>query len=374
MLSLTHLLLRKKQNVRSNAIALCMAVLSIAAFTAASDISIYSVEQAYIGPRAVINTGYVQSESSVLVDNYAQIKGSVYSSGTALVRSYSHVYEDLYTGGTYTVEPGATVDGDKREDVEVPAYTLETKNVAVGYCNVYVGRYQTKTLSPGAYKDVFIGQGGKLYLSAGIYNFRQFEAYYGSKVYVDIAGSEEIEINVRDNFVVRDRAKMYFHNAENPSAVHIYTNQSSWVDIGGYADYSGVLSAPNAEIRLLSRGNWTGELNGKKVSVMAEASINGLMAKDSDEDGVPDVVEYEATTNPFDASSKPATLVEGFWENRTAWGEQVQVYNFSHFSGYERVDEIPVFIPAQNLTGPYSILYTYKDGAGSGIPDDDYTP
>jgi len=91
MLSLTHLLLRKKQNVRSNAIALCMAVLSIAAFTAASDISIYSVEQAYIGPRAVINTGSVQSESSVLVDNYAQIKGSVYSSGTALVRSYSHV-------------------------------------------------------------------------------------------------------------------------------------------------------------------------------------------------------------------------------------------------------------------------------------------
>lgn len=79
---------------------------------------------------------------------------------------------------------------------------------------------------------------------------------------------------------------------------------------------------------------------------------------DSDGDGVPDIVEDEAGTDPDDYDSKPAVLVSGCWANRTASGAQYQEYDFSHFEGYSKCNRVPVMLPIGSVQGEFSLVYT----------------
>lgn len=333
--------------------AAAIALLCGAAFVNADDLAIYSQEQLLIGARAVVNTGSVQSGASVLVDNYAQVKGNVYATTTALVRSYAHVYNNVLAGTTYTIESGAVVDGYKQANASIPAYTIGTKTVTVGTVNKTVPSYGSLTLAAGNYQDVYVGQGGKLYLSSGTYNFRKLEVYCDAKVYINISATQTITLNVRDFFAVRDRAKISLTNATNTAAVNFYVHHTNFIDIGCDANVEGNFDVPNGEFRILSRAYFTGSVNAKKVSVLAEANVNGELARDRDADGAPDVIEYIAGTNPTDANFKPALVKNNQWANTTDRGSMQLSYDFSNFTGYSFIKDAPVYLSKNSLKGDY---------------------
>lgn len=337
-----------------------IALLCGAAFVNADDLAIYSQEQLLIGARAVVNTGSVQSGASVLVDNYAQVKGNVYATTTALVRSYAHVYNNLLAGTTYTIESGAVVDGYKQANASIPAYTIGTKTVTVGTVNKTVPSYGSLTLAAGNYQDVYVGQGGKLYLSSGTYNFRKLEVYYDAKVYINISATQTITLNVRDFFAVRDRAKISLTNATNTAAVNFYVHHTNFIDIGCDANVEGCFDIPNGEFRILSRAYFTGSVNAKKVSVMAEANVNGELARDRDSDGAPDVIEYIAGTSPTSAGSKPAIVTSGGWSNTTDRGNMLLTVDFHDWPGYSFITNAPVNLSYNSIKGNYSVVYSYQ--------------
>jgi len=358
---------------KAPAIITVIGLLAGSMFVNADELTIFSKEKLTIGARAVVNAGSIQSETDVLVGNTSSIKGAVYSNGTAYIRYNAHIYSDLLTTATQTLESGAVIDGYRRENTEIPFYTLQTKNVCIGCSNLTIPNGYYCNLQPGYYNDITVQTGGKLYLAAGTYYFRTLNVCYNARVYVNISSSQYTTVNVRDYINVADYAKISLICATNTPSVNFYTNQCSPLYIGKYASVEGCFTAPYAEFTLLQYGSFTGSVNANKVTIYQDATVNGELARDSDGDDAPNVVEYKAGTDPYNEASKPALLKEGNWENRTAYGEQVQVYDFSHFVGYEKCDAITMQIPQNNLTGDLALIYTASTWSGS-LPDQNFKP
>ena len=337
----------------------------------ADDLTIFSREQLIIGARAVINAGSIQSETHVLVGNNSTTKGSVYSNGTAYIRYNATIRGDLLTTATQTLESGVTVEGIRRENTPLPEYELQTKGVGIGCYNLTIPNGYYCNLQPGCYNDITVQTGGKLYLSAGTYNFRTLTVGYNARVYINIGSSQYTTVNVRDYMFVDSYARISLIGATNTPNVNFYTNQSSNLYIGYYASVEGCFTVPHTHFMLYPNATFTGSVNGKMVTIYQDATINGELARDRDGDDVPDVIEYLAGTSPTNPDSKPAVLREGTWQNRTAYGDQVAVYDFSHFAGYEECDAIAMAIPMDNLTGDYTLIFTSSSRPGT-LPDTRY--
>ncbi len=327
----------------------------------AGGVVVYSKTQTSIGSMCEITTGDVLSDNDVYISSQSTVKGDVISGRDIHLGFYTHVEGDVVYVRNYDPQNGVIVDGGVYGDAYYVAMELEELDVPVGSENVFVSSYSSRTLEPGDYHDLSLGFKSKLYLSGGVYNFRKFTTDNYSKVYIDIAGNEDIEMYVRDYMEFDVGTKFNLTNADNPSAVHIYSDQSSVLEVGSYSNINGILTAPNAEIDLGYDVSWTGALYGNKVTLNSHSSINGVFAKDSDDDGVPDVVEYEAGTDPYDYDSKPAVLVSGSWANLTGLQSQELVYDFSHFPGYEHLTNVPVYLPYGSVEGQFTVLYTVEE-------------
>ncbi len=74
---------------------------------------------------------------------------------------------------------------------------------------------------------------------------------------------------------------------------------------------------------------------------------------DTDNDGVDDIVELIAGTNPEDSLSTPARLSSGTLKNNTHYGSQRVEYNYSDYSGYEKSTNVSVVFPPNTISGVY---------------------
>ena len=351
----------RKRNIMLFAALFTVMTVAAGAFAYSPDIAIYSKSYSYVAEYCDVNSGSVMSERDVLIDYCSDIRGDIKAGDDVQLCQYVDVEGDVEYYDKFYKSCGVDIEGTVSGDVEFEGVEMEELSVSIGCYNVCVPDYGCKVLNPGKYYNLDVGYNARLYLKPGIYNFRTFETEQYARIYIDLGPGDEIDINVRDFMILHGGTKIKITGENDPSRVHIYSGQSGWLQVGPYAQVSGILTAPNASIYLHHCASWTGSLFGYSVSLDYYSSLNSVLYQDSDCDDVPDVVEYEAETDPHDADSKPAVLVSGSWVNKTDKHAQELVYDFSHFPGYEHLKNVPVYLPYESVDGDLTVIYTIED-------------
>ena len=314
---------------------------------------IFSTEETVIGDRADFSGGSIGSNGNIRVGSDAEVIGSVIAGGNITVYDRSTVFGDATAAGNISLGNSSQVTGTTVQHTTVPAYTINSKSVSTGTQNITVNHNQSLTLDPGSYRDVIVRDRAQLYLSSGVYNFKSLDIGSDGWVKFNISG-DGVEINIQNGFILSDRAKMELVSGAAEDIV-IYAGGSNEIRIGSNSKLYGSLTAPNAKVSVFSRAEVHGAIYARRVELQPDVFTGGLIENwitiDTDNDGVPDVVELEAGTDPFNPDDKPAVVVEGTFLNQTDDGLQKVKIDYTDFPGYEQCDAVPVSLDQGSVEG-----------------------
>jgi len=347
---------RNKQQSRYAGIAKLAVCLALTSTAFASDLALYSSGDITAGAGSTVYAASIHSKQNVTFAGV--LYGNLYSNGSVTVKSTAHIYSDLLTSVSQTVENGAIIDGNRKNCVALPSFSIPVKTVTTGSSNITVSG--TTTLSAGSYYNVTVGSNAILYLNSGTYNFNKLKLSSSAKVLVNKSDNQTTQINIKDTFAMGSYSKISLYNSMNINSLSVYAHTSAATTINSYAVLEGLYDLPNAELIMNNYAEITGLARAKKITIGQYCKIRGINYYDSDNDKVPDAVEYAAKTDPRSAYSKPAVLVSGSWYNTTEYRSQVQVYDFSHFSGYENRKSVRLYLPQGSVTGSLSLIYMVK--------------
>jgi len=314
---------------------------------------IFSTEETVIGDRADFSGGSIGSNGNIRVGSDAEVIGSVIAGGNITVYDRSTVFGDATAAGNISLGNSSQVTGTTVQHTTVPAYTINSKSVSTGTQNITVNHNQSLTLDPGPYRDVIVRDRAQLYLSSGVYNFKSLDIGSDGWVKFNISG-DGVEINIQNGFILSDRAKMELVSGTAEDIV-IYAGGSNEIRIGSNSKLHGSLTAPNAKVSVFSRAEVYGAIYARRVELQPDVFTGGLIENwitiDTDNDGVPDVVELEAGTDPFNPDDKPAAVVEGTFLNQTDDGLQKVKIDYTDFPGYEQCDAVPISLDQGSVEG-----------------------
>lgn len=314
---------------------------------------IFSTEETVIGDRADFSGGSIGSNGNIRVGSDAEVIGSVIAGGNITVYDRSTVFGDATAAGNISLGNSSQVTGTTVQHTTVPAYTINSKSVSVGTQNITVNHNQSLTLDPGSYRDVIVRDRAQLYLSSGVYNFKSLDIGCDGWVKFNISG-DGVEINIQNGFIISDRAKMELVSGAAED-IAIYVGGSNEIRIGSNSKLHGSLTVPNAKVSVFSRAEVHGAIYARRVELQPDVFTGGLIENwitiDTDNDGVPDVVELEAGTDPFNPDDKPAVVVEGTFLNQTDDGLQKVKIDYTDFPGYEQCDAVPVSLDQGSVEG-----------------------
>ena len=168
-----------------------------------------------------------------------------------------------------------------------------------GTQNVAVQSGSAISLAPGSYGDFTVGTNSVVNMSAGTYHFKSFTMDYDSKILANVDAGI-IAIKASGNMQLRDRAKLEFVGKNDPSAVR-FDVMGDNVNIGYDVKWNGILTAPNALVKLWDRVIWNGALYANRGNLGMDVVVNASVSQD--------VYSYtpNATTQLF-----PPKSIKGF--------------------------------------------------------------
>ncbi|MBI3658529.1 MAG: hypothetical protein HY232_19160 [Acidobacteria bacterium] len=127
----------------------------------------------------------------------------------------------------------------------------------------------TQTINPGAYRNISVGNHETLTLNAGTYFMDGFSVSTNGTVLLNGA----VSLFIKSSY--SSAAGNYAVNAGgDPKNLQIYYNGTADMSFTGQANFSGVVYAPNAGIKIAGLGNYFGSFVGSNVDMSGNGAIH----------------------------------------------------------------------------------------------------
>jgi RHS repeat-associated protein len=349
--------------------------------------AIYSTDACLIKQNVTVKQGMVGSNSSVELGDNSHIFSNVVAGTTITLRDNAIVDGDAICGSTLTLQTGASVGGAVKQNGQATTFTIPQKTVTPGTQNITVANNATQVLQPGDYKSLMALAFSTVKLLPGVYNFSAFKTEPDVTIEFDLDDASQVVVNVRDTLDLRDRAKVLVtgQSTSNPRAVQFYANQSSVVNIHPYDDIIGVITAPNAEVHIHPNAEYTGLVYAKMITIEPGVTFDGSYFGDSDNDGVPDIVENlpRFRTDPLSIRSYPPIALMKDTAGNILMEPMIKDvsktmkvrYDFSEYNpDYSGSDSIvmtipPNTVPLNDIVPVYELEPGFENGTVPSISD-----
>ncbi len=239
--------------------------------------AVYAKERVEIWSRAKVFGGNIASGHNIFIDNDVTVRDGTFpglrvdAKDTVQLGDRDSLYADVRYGKKLKRGHRDYVRySEKSESVGV--YDLDFGDIDVGTDNVTVKSDSSRTLAPGAYKDVKARTRGTLHLSAGSYYFRKFTLDPNSVVDFDFSQGN-VRIYVQSELKIYDHVQM---NGDTLSKNYVLWNvaQTSTLKLGSDSRLMGLIVAPKARVELGDRSFLTGAIYARKAYLMHDSRVN----------------------------------------------------------------------------------------------------
>ncbi len=253
------------------------------------DFGIYTSEETNIRNNVHVSGARIGSDGRVEVQGLTVVEESLQAKGDIFVASQGKVYGDAIAGGTVTAQSGAEITGNVVNGATFYSVAPVSRRIPYGGTNIFLNDGESRTLTPGAYGDVYAYKDVSLTFTAGVYNLHGLIAEADNvRIYFDTSGGA-IEINIETDVRFGDRNALVITGGGTPLDVQLYTNATGQVRIGEDTSFSGSILAPRAELWVANRVTFEGQLLAKRLWVDTESVVDLISSCGSDGDTDTDI-------------------------------------------------------------------------------------
>ena len=295
--------------------------------------------------------------------------GNLTAVGSITINKDNTIAGNATSASTITVASGASITGITTPNGNVASISISTASFSAGGANITVPKNGTRTINPGSYGNVIVGNSAKLNMSSGEYRFVKLETQSTSYLNFDVSnGAVQVKVTSSLKFGKEVTITITPGGEINSSSIEFTTLQSAKVTIDKEGYVFGTFLAPNAEIFVGKNTSLRGLLMANKITVDRDVifwphSAPGtlpLAKVSADDEATSDqqpVTSYELSQNypnPFN----PSTTI------RFALPEEsevsLRIYNLQG----QLVREV---VNSQFESGRHSIVWDGKDARGRQV-------
>ncbi len=197
------------------------------------------------------------SGGNVTIGDSGRVSGNVRASGSVTLGKNTSI------GGTITRGAPPPV---------IPGVTPAAFSFTAGSQAITVGKSATRTLAPGKYAGLSLGDSATLNLSAGTYTFDSISTGNSSRIVLNLANGNVV-INVVKTLTFGSSTQVTVSGGAARNV--LWQVQGGQVTLGKTSKSVGTFLAPNAAIDLYDSGTVTGALYGSKVHLQKTTVLTG---------------------------------------------------------------------------------------------------
>lgn len=240
-----------------------------------------------VAPTGVVGGGmFVESGSSALGrilmggDVYlgydSNVTGDVDSGGSVDIGGNTVVTGHITAGGNVTLASGVTVGSVSSlgsPEPFVPVVLPALPVVSAGTVDVETTAGDlSRTLAPGAYRDLKLLSGSTLDLVSGDYTFNSFIADDALQLNMDLSAGD-IRIRVVDDVII---GADLVTSVVNPLGAEAYAQTGASWSMGDGGNWFGTIYGPNNAVAIGSYFNLHGNIFAGSISIGDNSTVQGL--------------------------------------------------------------------------------------------------
>lgn len=185
---------------------------------------------------------------------------------------------NIASSGLVNIGQNAKIQGTISEKIEVQEMTIDGE-ASPGTKDISLSNGGSVTLLPGKYGVLEMDSRSKVYLSAGVYHFREISMGTDTKIYADVS-SGLVFVKVQDGMSIAERTSVELNGSSDASMIRFDVSGNS-VSFGTDVLWKGIMTAPRADIVVKERMNWDGALFARYLKGSMDISFNSVTTKKS---------------------------------------------------------------------------------------------
>jgi len=194
--------------------------------------------------------------------------GNLSAVGSITINKDNTIAGNATSASTITVASGASITGITTPNGNVASISISTASFSAGGANITVPKNGTRTINPGSYGNVIVGNSAKLNLSSGEYRFVKLETQSTSFLNFEVSnGGVQVKVTSSLKFGKEVTITITPGGEINSSSVEFTTLQTAKVTIDKEGYVFGTFLAPNAEIFVGKNTSLRGLLMANKITV-----------------------------------------------------------------------------------------------------------
>jgi len=294
--------------------------------------------------------------------------GNLTAVGKITIDKENTIVGNATSASTISVASGSSITGICTPNGEVASIPISVASFSAGGANITVPKNGTRTLNPGSYGNVTVGNAAKLNLSSGEYRFVKLETQNEAFLNFEVSnGGVQVKVTNNLKFDKEVRVTITPGGEVNSNSVDFITLQSSKVSIDKECYLLGTIYAPDAEVSVGKNSSFRGAIFANKITVERDVVFvhhsspgNIPIPKASgDEEGSDQssVISYQLEQNypnPFN----PSTTIR--FALPEAGEVSLRIYNLNG----QLVKEI---VNGRFESGRHSVVWDGKDAAGHQV-------
>ncbi len=241
------------------------------------NLGLFAKENLEIWERAYLFADAIGAEEFVSLRSHDQIAAEIWAPGRISLLDHSHqIWGNIHYGSFEETAPGFNTQNGHRLPIQNGEWlprSIETKSVSYGTSDIWEGWGRRVDLAPGSWRDVEIRYPSSLRLSSGVYNFRKLKLTDYVAVTYDVSNGPII-VNVEEELEIRQTVRHEFFPTVQPFSLRWYTNQSGDLYFAGFDNiHYGIVTAPNAKVKIGQRVNFVGAIRARSISVEPDGMV-----------------------------------------------------------------------------------------------------
>jgi parallel beta-helix repeat protein len=223
-------------------------------------------------------------------DGYGSIHtGNLTAGGKLTIKNGNTINGDIKAGDELKIESNATINGQAAGYTSVGQVTLPSLSFSAGGANVNLGAKRSRSLEPGSYGQVKMGNGGVLLLRhngvSGKYFFKKLELKDKAVLAIDIANGP-VTIHVVDQLHLDKHTAVKLTPSGDNGSAWVTFNCLRDVVIEEGAKILGAIVAPGNKVELKKRVLFKGSITAGEIVVGEYATVlshqsTGSLTKES---------------------------------------------------------------------------------------------
>ncbi len=282
---------------------------------------------------------------------------------------------NAFAGDKLTLRGNAGISGTAAENAAVFAFGLPAPSFTAGTVDITVPKQGALHLDPGAYDEVEVKKGGRLFLCSGDYFMDELDTDEGAILSIDVA-TGPVNVNIVDKLDFDEDVQVIItpNGQAASNQVTFTTLQYHKVDIEERALILGWIIAPRAEVNFDEECRFKGSVVAKSISVEEDVifvphsfTLNLTKPDLAKNEEVAASNQQRATSyqleqnypNPFNPSTKIAFHMK---EAGEVW---LVIYNLQG-------QEVRTLLSGVKAAGQHVVTWDGKNNSGQLMPSSVY--